>query len=456
MNNLPSTHAAFSETIVIVGAGAAGLMAARELSAAGKAVIVLEAADEPGGRIRTTQGDGFIQPVEEGAEFVHGDLPLTLQLLRSAGISYHPVRGKMIHVRKGKWLGREEGPEGWGELMEKMQQTGADMPLSVFLSTHFYGEKNAALRDAVRRFAEGFDLADVHRASTRALSREWSQEEGGQYRIEGGYGRLIEWMAGECRHQGCRLHFSSPVEKIAWEAGRVSLTTRGGAVFSGGKTIITVPLGMLQYCDAEGDAADDAVGKSGLPQWAIGRDAGIIRFLPGIGDRVQAARRMGYGTVIKILLQFSHCFWNKKDSKAGFFLSDEPVPTWWTQFPDNNPLLTGWMPGALLETLRGIKAEDLPELCLSSLARIFGVDTAFLKQELTGIKIVDWGEEPFIRGGYSFETVESAEARQVLNMPLLDTLYFAGEALYEGDSPATVEAAFDSGKKTAEKIIARH
>ncbi len=72
-----------------------------------------------------------------------------------------------------------------------------------------------------------------------------------------------------------------------------------------------------------------------------------------------------------------------------------------------------------------------------------------------GIKIVDWNEEPFIRGGYSFETVESAAAREVLNLPLRNTLYFAGEALYDGDAPATVEAAFDSGKKTAEKIIAK-
>lgn len=448
MNNLPSADAAFSQTIVIVGAGAAGLMAARELSAAGKDLIVLEAADRPGGRIRTLQGDGFVQPVEEGAEFVHGDLPLTLQLLRSAGIPYQPVRGKMINIRKGKWLGREDGPVGWGELMEKMQQTGEDMPLSVFLSTHFPGEKWAALRDAVRRFAQGFDLADIHRASTRALCREWSHEEGGQCRIEGGYGRLIEWLAGECLHQGCRLHFSSPVEKIAWEDGRVSLTTRGGEVFSGGKVIVTVPLGILQHCAVPG--------KDGFPQDRIGKHVETIAFLPAIGDQVEAARQMGYGTVIKILLQFSDCFWIKKDSKAGFFLSDEPVPTWWTQLPDNNPLLTGWMPGAALESLRGIKAEDLPELCLSSLASIFGVDTAFLKEQLVGIKIVDWAEEPFIRGGYSFETVESAAARQVLNLPLRDTLYFAGEALYEGDAPATVEAAFDSGKKTAAKIIARH
>ncbi len=376
MNNLPSSDAAFSQTIVIIGAGAAGLMAARELSAAGKDLIVLEATDRPGGRIRTLGGDGFVKPVEEGAEFVHGDLPLTLQLLKSSGIPYHPVRGKMINVRKGKWLGQEDGPEGWGELMEKMQQPGEDMPLSVFLSTHFPGEKWAALRDAVRRFAQGFDLADIHRASTRALSREWSQEEGGQYRIEGGYGRLIEWLAGECLHQGCRLHFSSPVEKITWEAGRVSLTTRGGKVFNGGKAIITVPLGILQNCEAPG--------KEGFPHDRIGKAVETIGFLPAIGDRVQAARQMGYGTVIKILLQFTNCFWTKKDSKAGFFLSDEAVPTWWTQLPDNNPLLTGWMPGAVLESLRGIKAEDLPELCLSSLASIFGVDTVFFETTIGG------------------------------------------------------------------------
>src|ERR1700733_15154308 len=197
MNNSIPDGQEQAEIIVIVGAGACGLMAARELSGAGRKVVVLEAGDKAGGRIRTLRGDGFRSPVEAGAEFVHGQLPLTLELLRSAGLPVHPVKGKMINVRKGRWLGQGEVREGWGDLMEKMQQLGEDMPLSVFLSTRFSAEKYAGLRESVRRFAQGFDLADIHTASTMALYKEWSGDEEGQYRIDGGYGALIDWLAGE-------------------------------------------------------------------------------------------------------------------------------------------------------------------------------------------------------------------------------------------------------------------
>ena len=69
----------------------------------------------------------------------------------------------MVNVRKAKWGGqggivRRVG----GAHAEKMQQLGEDMPLSVFLSTRFSGEEYAGLRDSVRRYAEGFDLADMY------------------------------------------------------------------------------------------------------------------------------------------------------------------------------------------------------------------------------------------------------------------------------------------------------
>ena len=58
--------------ISIIGAGAAGLMAARELAKAGKKILIIEAGNCAGGRIHTIRDKGFSQPVEEGAEFMHG------------------------------------------------------------------------------------------------------------------------------------------------------------------------------------------------------------------------------------------------------------------------------------------------------------------------------------------------------------------------------------------------
>jgi monoamine oxidase len=190
-----------------------------------------------------------------------------------------------------------------------------------------------------------------------------------------------------------------------------------------------------------------------------------MQFLPAIEDHLSAAREIGYGTVIKILLQFHQPFWNAKNKNIGFILSNEPIPTWWTQLPDKNPLLTGWLGGSAVKRLAdaGRTAllssppgeEDLLDLSLTSLSTIFQMDKASLRQELVAWKILDWTFEPFVLGAYSFDKVESAAARKILSKPIRQVLFFAGEALYEGTSPGTVEAALSSGKEVADKII-RH
>src|SRR5262245_1447897 len=101
-----------NETIIIVGAGAAGLMAAKSLSKRCN-VIVLEADDRIGGRIHTMRLPGFSRPIEAGAEFIHGDLPLTSKLLNKAGIAFQEIRGRVYHAG-GERLSKEyEMSGGW-------------------------------------------------------------------------------------------------------------------------------------------------------------------------------------------------------------------------------------------------------------------------------------------------------------------------------------------------------
>jgi len=437
------------EPIIIVGAGAAGLMAARELSAAGLPTLVLEATGHPGGRAHTLPAGDFSFPVEAGAEFIHGHLPLTLELLKEAGIRHHPVKGEMLRVRKGEWLEGEIFTEGWDTLMGKMHALQEDLSVMDFLHTWFAGDRYAGLRDLVRRYAEGYDLVDMEKASTKALYREWQEEGEEQYRIEGGYSRLAQWMVRDCEARGAVFHFSCPVEEVAWERGRVRVAA-GGQVFTGSKVIVTVPVSILREdLAAHQEAlASDAV--TGPLKGARG-----ILFTPAIPDYRQAAARLGYGTVTKVLLEFREAFWNKQQENIGFILSDEAIPTWWTQCPDKTPLLTGWLAGTALKALQGLTEEELVDRSLSSLASIFSIKAALLKEQLVAARILDWSGAPFIRGGYSYDTVESAEARKLLRRPLEDTLFFGGEALHEGRSPGTVEAAFTNGKEIAETIIAR-
>jgi monoamine oxidase len=84
---------------------------------------------------------------------------------------------------------------------------------------------------------------------------------------------------------------------------------------------------------------------------------------------------------------------------------------------------------------------------------LFGTTTDFLRQRLRAHRVINWGADPFARGAYAYATVGASAAQEILNQPIDDTLYFAGEALYAGPHIGTVEAALVSGKNAAQKIV---
>ncbi len=415
-----------SSKVLIIGAGASGLMAARRLAAEGFSVTLLEAATVPGGRIHSFSIPGFTALVEAGAEFVHGNLPITLQLAHEAGASLLPTN----HSSMTSDRLNAEVPFHWDDLMDEMAKLEEDQPIAQFLDTHFQGEKYARLRRSVQLFAEGYDLADLATVSTKALYLEWSgEEESSEYRVEGGYGRLVDYLVRECRRLGANVHFGSPVTEVRWQTGSVEVMTAADQLFTAEQLIVTASLGVLP---------------------------GIV-FLPSIPDIMQAAGGIGYGSVIKILLEFRTPFWReiRPGAQTLFILSDQPVPTWWTQADEASTLLTGWLTGENMRRFQALDPPDRLASCLSSLAAIFSRDIALLEDQLAAFRIFDWREQPYVHGGYSFDMVTTPACRLLLRAPVEETLYFAGEAIYEGSAPGTVEAAFHSGLEVAEKIIRR-
>lgn len=97
--------------------------------------------------------------------------------------------------------------------------------------------------------------------------------------------------------------------------------------------------------------------------------------------------------------------------------------------------------------------EFILKKALQSLSVIFRKNTEELSRKLIAYKLCNWGTDPFSCGAYSYATIQTEKAKELLTTPLNHTLFFAGEALYEGDEGGTVEAALASGQKVAEQVL---
>ncbi len=413
------------QSVLIIGGGAAGLMAAYKLSTQNKKVILLEASDRLGGRVHTYKDNKFSMPVELGAEFVHGKLPVTLNLLKQANIKYHAVKGKMIHMKNGRLIKQDNFDEHWDEVMKQMKSLKHDMPLSEFMLKFFNDDKYEKTRHSLKGYAEGFDLADISKASTTSLYNEWANEDHVQYRIDGGYIQLINFFESESKKNGCVIYNNCCVKKINWNKNEVNVITMCSRYFKADKIIITVPLNVLQ------------AGKN---------DINFIEFSPVINDYLNAAKNIEFGSVIKIIMEFDEAFWKHQHNNTSFIRTDGAVPVWWTQLPNENPILTGWFGGLKATDKKGMPDEDLLSFSLESLGASFAMPVETLQKKLVAHKVVNWTNVEHIHGGYSYNSVNSIKAKKLLQQSIDNIIFFAGEAMYEGASEGTVEAALVSAE----------
>ena len=428
--------------VLIIGAGAAGLMAAHTLSKAGVKVTVLEARNRTGGRIHTLNNEFFFKNTELGAEFIHGDLPVTLNLLKEAGISYRSADAEMWRYENGRFEENSMVIDEWDLLLEKLDQLQKDVPVWDFIEKEFPGDKYANLRSGVWSFVSGYDTADPHDVSAFALRNEWKNEDqGSQHRIKGGYCAVVNYLANACKSAGGEIFLNAVVKDVNWQKGEVEVTTDDGTTYKADRLLIAAALGVLKAKNGE---------------------IGAINITPGIPEYKKAIMQMGFGAVIKLLFEFNTAFWlddqtvamaGKDIHKMGYLFSDEEIPTWWTQVPDKSTVLTGWIGGPAAADKLHTPDNQLMEQGLQSLANIFSVDYELLKNKLIAYRIMNWTADPFTRGSYAYDTVDAPEARKLLNTPVEDTIFFAGEYLYEGTAMGTVEAALSSGLEVAERIL---
>ena len=330
--------------------------------------------------------------------------------------------------------------EDWPVLMNELSSLEEDMGVNDFLEKYFPGEKYSELKDSARRFAEGYDTAEPDRASILALKEEWIEDaKGKDYRPAEGYGKIIEYLLAECVKRGGTIHLNTVVSEIHWKEGEANVITTNGT-YSANKVIVTVPLGVLL---AEVGAV------------------GAIHFSPALPAYKAAMQHLGFGSVIKILLQFKEPCWEsewmekqtgKKLDNASFIFSKTPIPTWWTQNPKKNAILTGWLGGPNAAKMSLVSDEDILQAALESLAFIFNLEHDALKHKLSASQVVNWTNDPYTRGSYTYATVNSEAALSLLKTPVANTIYFAGEAC-ESNEAGTVEAALSSGKKVSGLIL---
>ena len=415
---------------LIVGAGAAGLMSARELARAGKRVTIVEARDRCGGRIYPLPVHEFGYSAEGGAEFVHGAAPVTRAVMHEAGLSLQPRGGTRWSNRKGA-LSPEPPPHHWDRFYQALGAVTVDLPIAEFLETHFAEPQYDRLRRAVTRTVEGYDAADLHRASTLAIRDEWMARDDGEHgRIAKGHGALIDYLDAECRRHGTAIELGAAVNSIDESGGVIAVRCRDGTMFEADAAIITVPPPLLSE----------------------------IALPPAAREQAAALADIGFGNVVKILLRFTTKWWANQGGRdladLSFLLSDATVPTWWTQHPAGHPVLTGWFAGPKADRVSSLTEADLVDMGLASLAEIFDLPADGIGRTLAAARAINWGNDPFARGAYSYATPGTRAAQAALKRPDGGAIFFAGEALYAGPDMGTVEAALASGLETAQTILA--
>jgi monoamine oxidase len=403
-----------SVDVAIVGAGAAGLGAARALENSGLSTMVLEARDRVGGRAHTVMaapditfdlGCGWLHSADQNsfvgiAEHLDFEIDKTRPPWREqsfdAGFPKHE-RADFI-----------KSLDAFYDRAEAAAKTGRDSAASRYLEP---GNRWNPMIDAISTYVNGAELDRVS-----ILDMDAYEDTETNWRVRRGYGALMTAYGAPCP-----LAFNCTVTRIDHSGQRVSIETSLGKL-SATKVIVTVPTNLI---------ADEA-----------------IRFHPALPAKVDAARGLPLGLADKVMLGLDQPDALPKDGS----LRGATMRTAMGSFhlrPFGQPCIEGYFGGRYARELEDEGPGALAARAIDEISALLGSD---FRRKLKPLAQSRWAHDPFARGSYSHALPGQAGMRAVLAAPVDGRLFFAGEAT----SPnffSTAHGARDSGERAAREVL---
>jgi monoamine oxidase len=421
----PRPPASDTKSILIVGAGMAGLAAARSLADAGWPVRVIEARDRIGGRVYTNRDWGV--PLEMGASWIHGTTndPM-MELARKA-------QAQLVTTNYYGWAKLAVDPrlqrvdydrDAWQQFVERACGQVDGGSLGAAINAAATSDELSKSDRAQLAFYVATEIEDEYAANADQLSAttfdKGDYAGGDQDVITNGYDALPKLLAKELE-----IVLKTPVTAIGRRDNSV-IVRAGNRSFEGPAAIVTVPLGVLK--------------------------SGAITFDPPLPEgHTHALNALGFGVLSKSYFRFNRRSWNAENAFYLFMGPDPGVWAQWFTLPSAaGPIVVAFNAGELGRSVEASSPTDLMTKALPIARQLFSDDISPVE-----VRTSSWTTDPYARGSYSFHAPGSGlDDRRKLQEPISDRLYLAGEAVGV-NNPATVTGAVLSGQYAAGQVMHR-
>jgi monoamine oxidase len=417
---------------LIIGAGMAGLTAARALAEAGQQVLVLEARNRIGGRIHTQHVGS--EALEFGAEFIHGRSTELWALIEEAGLATYERNGAQLCFEAEELRECGNTLEEIFDPLEALEDLpDPDITFAQYLNRMQLSDEE---RDAIIGYVEGFNAADHREISAASLGAQQKAEESIEgdriYRLRQGYDQLPAYLANRIAEYKGSIRLSTPVRELRWQPAHVEAITDTGT-FTARQAVVALPLAVLQ--------------------------CGSVAITPSPKAVLQAASHLCMGQVCRFTLLFREPFWKHLlpqpalQNLSFLYSFSQMPPVWWTPHPEPGNSITGWVGGPRSSALTGLSTDQLAHHACATLAKIFSLNADSLHRSLLGCYTHDWQHDPFALGAYSYVAAGGLDAPRQMTEPVGNTLFFSGEHTDTTGHWGTVHAAMRSGLRAVAQIL---